>query len=118
MVSPELKDPPPWADDDGPPDDPDLDEDTSVSGNDHIYQIDGPGFGDKWRTPEWDYLCQIANFREYVKVKIGGTWYQCSDYFKWHSKLYTKPKNPTFMTRDWAKPQVLGDGWVTVPESP
>ena|GEM_PF-1996334 len=102
----------PWK-----PDDPyNYDEDLTPSGTNHIYQIDGPGFTTKERDG-WDCLAYIGNFREWVAVEIDGVSYQCSDYYRWHSKLYTKPKPSTqYMTRNWSKPQELGGGWVSVPE--
>ena len=104
----------PWTDDDPV----NGDEDLTPSANDHIYHIDGPGFGNKNRGPTWDYLAMIGDFREWVMIKIDGTWYQCSDYYKWHTKCYTKPKDATDMTRDSLILQQLGSGWITVPNSP
>ena len=104
----------PWR-----PDDPtESDEDKTPSETDHIYHIDGPGFGNKNRGPTWDYLAQIGDFREWVTVNIDGAWYQCSNYYKWHSKCYTKPKDANYMTRDALGLQQLGSGWIVVPNNP
>ncbi len=102
-----------WTDDEI-----ETDEDLTPSDNDHIYQTDGPGWTNKERGPTWDYLAQIADFRERVRVKIDGTWYWCSDFYKWHTKCYTKPKDEDYMTRDAVSLQKLGEGWITVPDSP
>jgi len=104
----------PWQDDDGT----NNDEDLTPSGANHIYSIDGPGFAAKERTATYDYLALIGNFREWVMVEIDSTWYQCSDYSKWHTKLYTEPKDDDYMTRDSWGLQLSGDGWITVPDSP
>jgi hypothetical protein len=104
----------PWRGDDLT----ELDEDKTPSNNDHIYHIDGPGIVTKNREPTWDYLAQTLDLKEWVKVQIDGTWYQCSDYYKWHSKCYTKPKDANYMTRDVLNLQQLGGGWITVPNSP
>lgn len=105
----------PWEGDDGS----DIEEDLTPSAGDHIYGLDGPGFNTRERGLFHDYLCCIIDFREYVKVRIDGTWYDCSGFYKWHSKCYTKPKaGTTFMTRDSIGLQILGSGWITVPNSP
>lgn len=104
----------PWTPDDPPSN---SDEDLTPSESNHIYQIDAPGFTTKWRTG-WDCLAYIGDFKEWVMVKIDGTWYQCSNYYKWHSKLYTEPKNETEMTRAAWDLQQLGGGWIIVSDSP
>jgi hypothetical protein len=104
----------PWTSDDPI----DSDEDLTPSANNNIYQIDGPGYGNKNRGPTWDYLAMIGDFREWVMVSIDGNWYQCSDYYKWHTKCYTKPKDANYMTRDSLSLQQLGGGWITVPNNP
>jgi hypothetical protein len=94
------------------------DEDLSPSGSNHIYQTDGPGFITKERQPTWDYRAHIMDFREWVEVYVNGSWRQCSDYYKWHSKCYIKPKDDDYYTRDSSGLQALGAGWITVPDSP
>ena len=88
------------------------DEDISVSPSDHIYQTDGPGFSEKGR---WggDYLFHMANLREWVTVKIDGTPYQCSDFLKWHSQVYLKPKDANDLTRG-INEQKLGGDWIGI----
>jgi len=104
----------PWQDDDQT----NNDEDLTPSGANHIYSLDGPGFAAKERTATYDCRAYIGNFREWVMVEINSTWYQCSDYSKWHTKLYTEPKDDDYMTRDALGLQQLGSGWITVPDSP
>jgi len=104
----------PWKPDDSHNDDEDLTPSTS----DHIYQIDGPGITVKNRGSTWDYIAHIFDFREWVMVSIDSNWYQCSNYYKWHSKCYTEPKDANYMTRDSLSLQQLGSGWITVPSSP
>jgi hypothetical protein len=88
-----------------------------VSGNDHIYDIDGPGFTTKSRNPN-DYYFDVACFREYGMAQIYGQWFQVSNLQKWHAQTYLVPKNATELTRgDWNQ-QKLGDGWIAVPDNP
>ena len=94
----------------------DTDEDLTPSPSNHIYSVDGPGYPGKSRI--YDYRAYIGDFREWVKVKIDGTWYQCSDYYKWHSQMYLEWKNDTEITRDSLGLQKLSAGWITVPDSP
>ena len=94
------------------------DEDLIPSGDNHIYQTDGPGWATRDRGATWDYLAQIGDFRDRVRVKIDGAWYWCSDFYKWHTKCYTKPKDVNYMTRDVMELQQLGSGWITVPDAP
>jgi hypothetical protein len=95
------------------------DEDLTVSGGgqNHIYDIDEPGYSDKLRT-DFDYGAQILDFREIVNVNLYGVWFQTSDYFTWHSQLYLVPKNATELTRDSMDMQKLGPGWIAIPENP
>jgi hypothetical protein len=60
----------------------------------------------------------IGDFRDWVVVKIDGTWWQCSDYYKWHHKMYGEPKDSDYLTRASTNLQELGSGWITVPNSP
>jgi hypothetical protein len=53
--------------------------------------------------------------REFVEVWIGDRNAQCSGFFKWHSQVYTRPKNDTELTRDDRQLQKLGDGWIRIP---
>jgi hypothetical protein len=109
--------PNPWS----PDDDINSDEDLSVSSGQHIYSIDGPGWPSPGCAPGlYDYLAIIWDFREYVVINIGGTWYQCSNYCKWHSKVYTEPvsESSSYMTRSAMSLQALGEGWITVPDNP
>jgi hypothetical protein len=93
-------------------------EDLTPSVNNHIYQTDGPGWATRDRSSTWDYLAQIADFRDRVRVKIDGAWYWCSDFYKWHTKCYTEPKDENYMTRAAMELQQLGSGWITVPDAP
>jgi len=103
----------PWEDDTSPAGAKDL----TVSGNDHIYDIDGPGFTTKSRTP-YNYYFYAGCFREYCVAQIYGRWFQVSDFGKWHAQTYLVPKNATELTRgDWNQ-QKLGGGWITVPNTP
>lgn len=103
-----------WQDDDW---DDDPDEDNTPSAENHIYQIDGPGYDRKDQA-----LCTrfaVVNlFRQRVLVKLDGTWYQCSDFCKWHSQLYLKPKDELWLTRDVPAKQKLGGGWINIPANP
>ena len=63
-------------------------------------------------------LGYVFDAREWVMVKIDGSWYQCSKYYKWNTKTITKPKNDTEMTRTYILSQLLGSGWITVPDTP
>ena len=117
----ELKDnSTPWTFDD-PDDNPDLsDEDQEPSETNHIYHIDGPGWG-KWSRQWCDYFAQKVNFREFVNVEIYGVNYQCSDYYKWHSQIYLKPYEGEYrVTRDSMNKQKLESSWIIVddPNSP
>ncbi len=102
----------PWHNDDLRDDD----EDTIVSSQDHIYQIDGPGLTirDTWDGEHWWYT---GNFREYVAVEIDGTWYQCSDFYKWHAQYYLKQKLPGRLMRGITN-NLLGQGWISIPGIP
>lgn len=101
-----------WYEDDWREDD----EDKSVSSADHIYQTDGPGFRDRDRLGG-DYLFFPANLREWVTVQIDETPCQCSDFCKWHSQVYLKPRSYFHLTRGKTQ-QELGEGWMTMPSSP
>jgi hypothetical protein len=103
---------PVWTDDDAGQ----TDEDISPSADDHIYAIDGPGFADKRRS--WDEKVHVVNLRESVIVSIYGNQYQCSDFLKWHSKVYVQPKNDTELTRAAAAQQSLGSGWIAIGSNP
>ena len=105
----------PWTPDDDPLN---LGEDLSPSSEDHIYIIDGPGMPFRDITDTMGYAAHIADFNTWALVEINWTWRQCSDCYKWHSTVYTHPKDANYMTRDWTKSQTLGSGWITVPESP
>jgi len=96
----------------------DYDEDVTVSATDHIYEIDGPGLRMKDQGEFYDHLASVGDFYEWVEVVIDGSSYQCSDYYKWHSQWYLKPKNATELTRDSSTLQKLGSGWITVPDTP
>jgi hypothetical protein len=89
-----------------------------VSATDHIYEIDGPGLRMKDQGEFYDHLASVGDFYEWVEVVIDGSSYQCSDYYKWHSQWYLKPKNATELTRDSSTLQKLGSGWITVPDTP
>lgn len=107
----------PWDDDDPN----NNDEDLSPSGSNHIYSIDGPGWGSPYRVYlSYDHVALIADFRERVMIKIDGTWYQCSDFYKWKTSMYLKPKPPyiDLLTRDLSKPQDVSPGWSGVPDEP
>jgi len=100
------------------PDDSDGDfQDTTPSGTNHIYDTDAPGIGYKDCTPDHDHRAYIGDFKQWVNVQIDSTWYQCSKFYKWHSQIYTEPKNANEMTRDSLSLQKLGSGWITVPDS-
>jgi len=92
------------------------DGDAIPSEEDHIYHIDGPGSAGKERIV--DYIVQMVNLREYAKVQLYGTWRQCSDFHRWHSQLYLKPKNETELTRHDMDRQKLGAGWIAFPANP
>lgn len=113
-------DPPPnsWEDDFTMPH-PDLDKDLTPSDANHIYQSDPPGLNSKMRFPGvLDYFVQTMNFKQWIDVKIDGIWYQCSDYYKWHSQVYLRPKNETELTRHFWNRQKLNKGWITIPNEP
>lgn len=103
----------PWQTDDST----NSDEDLTPSGTNHIYSIDGPGAGYRMRSV-CDYFAYIGDFKEWVMVSIDSNWYQCSNYYKWHSKCYTEPKDVNYLTRDALSLQQLGSGWITVPSNP
>ncbi len=99
------------------------DEDLTPSEEDHIflnniYPADGPGFVTKSRPPASDYMVHVDDFKEMATVKIGGISYQCSDWYKWHSRVQVKPKGPSDLTRDDPALQQLGAGWVAIPQNP
>ncbi|MCK4787229.1 MAG: hypothetical protein KAV87_25945 [Desulfobacteraceae bacterium] len=99
----------PWQPDDGG----DVDEDQSPSPLNHIYQIDGPGL--TWRVRPPNYVVHVGDFKEWVMVKIDGSWYQCSDYYKWYSKVRTQPKGSTwYITRVHIYLQLLGSSWIPI----
>ncbi len=102
--------------------------DNTPSSTDHIYQIDGPGWG-MGLTSSGKYVFIVHNFREWARVKLYGTWYHCSDFLRWHSQIYLKPRpsNPMYLRRAGASPegpgpewsyQKLGAGWQTIPAEP
>lgn len=108
----------PWQDDDWPDD---ADEDNTPSAQNHIYQIDGPGHGMKSQFTDfgqYTHWAHIMDLRQRVLVSFGGGWRQCSDFYKWHSQIYLKPKNATELTRDAPALQNLGGGWIAVPDNP
>jgi hypothetical protein len=111
---PPMVDSTPWQDDDSW----NNDEDLTPSATNHIYSTDSPGFDYKDIELELDSVAMIGDFREWVIVSIDGSWYQCSNYYKWHTKTITKPKNDTEMTRTYILSQLLGGGWIVVPDSP
>ncbi len=99
----------PWYPDDLREDD----EDKTVSSNDHLYQTDGPGL--PWNDRPPNYVSHVADLKEWVMIKIDGSWYQCSNYYKWHSKVQTQPKGITsYITREDMAYQRLGSGWIQV----
>ena len=102
----------PWQEDDLREDD----EDKTPSEYDHIYQIDGPGLPWKDRPP--NYVAHLVDLKEWVMVKIDGSWYQCSDYYKWHSKVRTQPKDSNWVTREPMDFQQLGQGWIYIGNDP
>ena len=100
------------------PDDPSNDdEDLTPSLTNHIYHIDGPGSWTKAHLGREAWI-QMADFREWVTVQIDGTWYQCSDYYKWHSKVRLERKDAYDYTRSSMSLQALGAGWITLPDNP
>jgi hypothetical protein len=103
-----------WDDDDPNNDD----EDLSPSSHDHIYAIDGPGYGSHGRGTDGQFY--VRNFREHVWVKLYGRWYQCSTFFKWHVQLYIipKPNDPSWLTRTAISQQLLGAGYVITSSPP
>jgi hypothetical protein len=105
----------PWTVDDNPYN---LGEDLSPSAADNIYSIDGPGMPFRDITFNMGYAAHIADYNSWALVEIDGTWRQCSEYYKWHSTVYIKPKDANYMTRNWTESQLLGSGWITVPASP
>ncbi len=108
-----VQDRPPWQDDNTT----EGDEDKTPSGEDHIYEIDGPGMIGRGRPP--DYTADIMNLREYVCVLVSGNWRQCSDFYKWHHQMYTMPKAGTvWRTRSDPALQKLGGGWINIPNNP
>ena len=102
--------------------------DGTPSDTDHIYQIDGPG----WTTASTalnKYGFVVHNFREWARVKLYDRWYQCSNFLRWHSHTYLKPKpgDPRYLSRAGAGPngpgpewsyQKLGAGWQEIPAEP
>jgi hypothetical protein len=105
----------PWQNDDLT----ESDEDKTVSPSNHIYQIDGPGFAVKLISEGWGpYMAQVADLMDVTAVIFEGHTYQCSDFYKWHTKTYLKPKNATELTRDIGSLQEVGGGWIAVPSSP
>lgn len=104
----------PWRDDTG---ENFADQDRTPSAQDHIYELDAPGPTFKHRD-DCDYVADIADFRERVLLWLGGDeFYQCSNWYKWHSQIYLKPKNAGELTRDAPAKQKLGGGaWIIVPE--
>lgn len=95
---------------------PDTDE--SPSSENHIYQIDAPGF--PWKEFPGCRAVQICDYKDSVVIYLDGSPYQCSDFAKWHSQIYLKRLDPdpnvTIMTRD--ANNLLGAGWIPVPETP
>ena len=63
-------------------------------------------------------MAYIGDLREAVFVTIDANRYQCSDFYKWHAQLYMSPKDETWLTRNPNRPQLLGEGWITVPDEP
>jgi hypothetical protein len=106
----------PWTPDDLV----ETDEDKTPSCFNYIYHIDGPGILNLTTGPTRDYVAHIIDLKEWIMVKIDGTWYQCSDFYKWHSKIYTAPIPPLNlnMTRSPSGSQELGSDWITVPSNP
>jgi hypothetical protein len=102
---------------------PNYDEDKTPSDDNHIYHTDAPRIQTPIRDLNWDFIATIGDFKEWVIVEIDGSPYQCSDYYKWHSKIYTEPEDPNDpnnldMTRSEWELQQLGSAWITVPDSP
>ena len=65
---------------------------------------------DRWGG---DYLFHMVNLREWVTVEIDGVPIQCSDFLKWHSQEYLKPKDANDLTRG-KNEQKLGGGWIGI----
>lgn len=89
-------------------------QDVSISEQGHIYTLDGPGPIEL----SGPHLMVYLNFRVRVMVNIGGSWHQCSDYFKWHSEMLVEPVPGTELrTRGARAAQKLGSGWIQFPEA-
>ncbi len=69
-------------------------------------------------SPDSPGITKIGDYRERVMISLGGAWYQCSDFYKWHSKVYLAPKDQNDFTRDSMSKQALGSGWIVVPTDP
>jgi len=100
---------PAWTEDDLH----ERDEDNTPSSDDHIYQVDGPGL--TWNDWPPRYVSYSANLKEWVKVDIDGTEYQCSNFLRWHAKISVWPKSgvpytTTRSERTWL--QKLDDDWI------
>ncbi len=107
----------PWAADDPPAQM--MDVTPSIEGHlflDNVYVVDGPGYRTKDRP--YDYVFYVGDFRDRVLVQIGGSWYQCSGWYKWHAQLRMEPKNATELTRSDPALQLLDVGWISLPDQP
>jgi hypothetical protein len=53
-------------------------------------------------------------------IYLHGNEYQGSDFHKWHAQLYVEAKPPTIedLTRSDPGLQLLGSGWIVVPDNP
>jgi len=103
-------------------------EDNTPSASNHIYQIDGPGYPLGTNIQD-DRVFYSYIFRDWVMVKLYGTWYRCSPWLRWHQQLYVKPRtdDPTLLRRAGAGPdgpdedwvfQQLDSGWIEIPDNP
>ncbi len=96
-----------------------TDEDEDVDkGNDHIYHIDGPGWDDPVRPP--NYLYYAGDLREYVFIEIYNKRFQCANVFSWHAQwvVMPKPNTQNLLTRDARNLQKLGKSWIVIPNNP
>ncbi len=59
------------------------DRDVTPSAQEHVYQIDGPG----WYHKEGSLpIVFRGDFRDWAVINLDGTSYQCSDYYRWHAQ--------------------------------
>jgi hypothetical protein len=103
-------------------------EDNTPSVSNHIYQIDGPGIYDS-TTQVITHIFGSCILRDWVMVRLYGTWYRCSDFLRWHSQCYVKARtdDPALLRRAGAGPggptgewnfQKHGSGWIQIPDNP